>query len=71
MDRNHPVPDYFHKNFALACERMARNPDQEVQHVENYLRQAIRHFTLYIDSGTDDPQMDAVRNVVNSLQSQL
>ena len=66
MDTHSPVPDYFYKNYALACEKMARKSDSQL-----YLTEAIHNFEIYISSGADDPQMSAIQNAVKSMKQQL
>lgn len=71
MDTHSPVPDYYHKNYALACEKMARNSDLSPHESGIYLREAVKHFQLYVESGSDDPQMSVIRNAIDSLRNQL
>ena len=71
MDTHSPVPDYFYKNYALACEKMARKSDLSPHDSELYLTEAINNFEIYINSGADDPQMSSIQNAVKSMKQQL
>ena len=65
------MPNYFHKNYALASERMGRVPNLPADVTKNYLLKAIQHFEIYAKSGAKDSQMDAIRQVIETMRQQV
>ncbi|XP_067936270.1 protein O-mannosyl-transferase TMEM260-like [Watersipora subatra] len=65
------VPKYFHKNYALACERMARAPNTPSKQIKKYISEAVEQFILYRDSGVTDEQMPAIEQAIASMRGQL
>ncbi|KAK7506992.1 hypothetical protein BaRGS_00001843 [Batillaria attramentaria] len=65
---SHPrVPAYWHKNFALVCEKLRHlSPKSDSLPL---LKASIAHFKIYLDSDTTDPQRDAIQNAIQSLQT--
>ncbi|KAM6274393.1 protein O-mannosyl-transferase TMEM260 isoform 2-T2 [Porphyrio hochstetteri] len=65
---NHPVN--WHKNYAIACERMLRlrrlDHDPEV-----LLSETVRHFLLYTEKAEDDPQRQDILQAVKHLKKEL
>ncbi|XP_053924451.1 transmembrane protein 260 isoform X2 [Cuculus canorus] len=65
---NHPVN--WHKNYAIACERMLRlhrvDMDPEV-----LLSETVKHFLLYADKAEDDPQREDILQAVKHLKKDL
>lgn len=65
---HHPVN--WHKNYAIACERMLRlhrvGEDPEV-----LLSETVKHFLLYTQKAEDDPQRQDILQAVNHLQKEL
>ncbi|XP_063804045.1 protein O-mannosyl-transferase TMEM260 isoform X2 [Pseudophryne corroboree] len=59
---NHPVN--WHKNYAIACERMLRQqrPDIDPQML---LNDAIKHFSAYVSKAKDDSQREAILHAVH------
>jgi len=60
----------WHKNYAIACERMLRlhrvGEDPEV-----LLSETVKHFLLYTQKAEDDPQRQDILQAVNHLQKEL
>ncbi|XP_015262912.1 PREDICTED: transmembrane protein 260 [Gekko japonicus] len=64
----HPVN--WHKNYAIACERMLRlHPEREDP--EELLLDTIKHFRLYVEKAADDPQQDSILEAVKHLKKEL
>ncbi|XP_069712929.1 protein O-mannosyl-transferase TMEM260 isoform X1 [Phaenicophaeus curvirostris] len=65
---NHPVN--WHKNYAIACERMLRlhrvGMDPEV-----LLSETVKHFLLYTEKAEDDPQREDILQAVKHLKKEL
>ncbi|NXV91894.1 TM260 protein, partial [Calonectris borealis] len=65
---NHPVN--WHKNYAIACERMLRlhrvGVDPEV-----LLSETVKHFLLYTEKAEDDPQRQDILQAVKHLKKEL
>ncbi|NXX96244.1 TM260 protein, partial [Centropus bengalensis] len=65
---NHPVN--WHKNYAIACERMLRlhrvDMDPEV-----LLSETVKHFLLYTEKAEDDPQREDILQAVKHLKKEL
>ncbi|KFP18795.1 Transmembrane protein 260, partial [Egretta garzetta] len=65
---NHPVN--WHKNYAIACERMLRlhrvDADPEV-----LLSETVKHFLLYTEKAEDDPQQQDILQAVKHLKKEL
>ncbi|NXT35965.1 TM260 protein, partial [Pelecanoides urinatrix] len=65
---NHPVN--WHKNYAIACERMLRlhwvGVDPEV-----LLSETVKHFLLYTEKAEDDPQQQDILQAVKHLKKEL
>ncbi|XP_031218947.1 transmembrane protein 260 isoform X2 [Mastomys coucha] len=70
LQEEHPVN--WHKNYAIACERMLRLPETGVD-PEVLLSETIRHFHLYTQKAQNDPQqadiIAALRHLRRELQS--
>lgn len=64
----HPVN--WHKNYAIACERMLRFGKMDTDQ-EALLSETIKHFTLYLAKETDDPQSSAISQAVHHLKDEL
>ncbi|XP_019581340.2 protein O-mannosyl-transferase TMEM260 isoform X1 [Rhinolophus sinicus] len=66
--KEHPVN--WHKNYAIACERMLRlgprGADPEV-----LLSETIRHFRLYTQKARNDPQLADISVVLKHLRNEL
>lgn len=66
--KKHPVN--WHKNYAIACERMlrlgARDADPEV-----LLSETIKHFHLYAGKAREDPQRADILAAVKHLRKEL
>ncbi|XP_063295510.1 protein O-mannosyl-transferase TMEM260 [Pelobates fuscus] len=65
---NHPVN--WHKNYAIACERMLRLQRADIDH-EILLRDTIKHFDAYSKIAEEDNQRDAILHAVKYLKDQL
>ncbi|XP_054827809.1 transmembrane protein 260 [Eublepharis macularius] len=64
----HPVN--WHKNYAIACERMLRLlPEREDPEV--LLSETIKHFGLYVEKAADDPQQGRIVEAVKHLKEEL
>ncbi|XP_067860542.1 protein O-mannosyl-transferase TMEM260 [Heptranchias perlo] len=65
----HPVN--WHKNYAIVCERMLWQPAQAAGvDPEFLLSEAIKHFSLYVDKAPDDPQKNAIIQVISHLKGE-
>ncbi|KAM9068405.1 protein O-mannosyl-transferase TMEM260 isoform 2-T2 [Sarcophilus harrisii] len=69
LQKKHPVN--WHKNYAIACERMLRFREIDVN-PEVLLSETIKHFHLYVEKVQDDPQradiLEALRHLRRELQ---
>ncbi|XP_054017664.1 transmembrane protein 260 [Dryobates pubescens] len=65
---NHPVN--WHKNYAIACERMLRLHRVDVD-PEVLLSETVKHFLLYIEKAEDDPQRQDILQAVKHLKKEL
>uniref|UniRef100_A0A2K5RXP4 Transmembrane protein 260 n=2 Tax=Cebus imitator TaxID=2715852 RepID=A0A2K5RXP4_CEBIM len=68
LQKEHPVN--WHKNYAIACERMlrlqARHADPEV-----LLSETVKHFRLYSQKARNDPQHADILGAVKHLRKEL
>lgn len=66
----HPVN--WHKNYAIVCERMLRNSPQDLTGVDPrfLLSETIKHFSLYVAKASDDPQINAIVQVIGHLKGE-
>uniref|UniRef100_A0ABI7YZH4 Transmembrane protein 260 n=1 Tax=Felis catus TaxID=9685 RepID=A0ABI7YZH4_FELCA len=68
LRKEHPVN--WHKNYAIACERMLRlragDSDPEV-----LLSETIRHFRLYTQKARNDPQLPDILVALKHLRKEL
>nr|DBA14368.1 TPA: hypothetical protein GDO54_005350 [Pyxicephalus adspersus] len=58
---NHPIT--WHKNYAIACERMLRQERRDID-PQILLDDAIKHFSAYANKAKDDNQRDAILHAV-------
>ncbi|KAM9556466.1 protein O-mannosyl-transferase TMEM260 isoform 1-T1 [Guaruba guarouba] len=65
---NHPVN--WHKNYAIACERMLRLHQVDVD-PEVLLSETVKHFLLYTEKVEDDPQRQDILQAVKHLKKEL
>ncbi|XP_052639504.1 transmembrane protein 260 isoform X3 [Harpia harpyja] len=65
---NHPVN--WHKNYAIACERMLRLHRVDVD-PEALLSETVKHFLLYTEKAEDDPQRQDILQAVKHLKKEL
>ncbi|NXQ88951.1 TM260 protein, partial [Nyctibius grandis] len=65
---NHPVN--WHKNYAVACERMLRLHRVDVD-PEALLSETVKHFLLYTEKAADDPQRQDILQAVKHLKKEL
>ncbi|KAM9147855.1 protein O-mannosyl-transferase TMEM260 isoform 2-T2 [Pangshura tecta] len=66
--KNHPVN--WHKNYAIACERMLRLHKMDVD-PEVLLSETVKHFLLYTEKAEDDPQRADILQAVKHLKKEL
>ncbi|NWX86734.1 TM260 protein, partial [Nothoprocta pentlandii] len=64
----HPVN--WHKNYAIACERMLRLQEVHVDQ-ETLLSETVKHFLLYTEKAEDDPQRQDILRAVKHLKKEL
>ncbi|XP_064367953.1 protein O-mannosyl-transferase TMEM260 isoform X4 [Dromaius novaehollandiae] len=64
----HPVN--WHKNYAIACERMLRLHQMDVD-PETLLSETVKHFLLYTEKAEDDPQRQDILRAVKHLKKEL
>ncbi|NXF73250.1 TM260 protein, partial [Sclerurus mexicanus] len=65
---DHPVN--WHKNYAIACERMLRLHRGGVD-PETLLSETVKHFLLYAEKAEDDPQRLDILQAVKHLEKEL
>ncbi|XP_064008749.1 protein O-mannosyl-transferase TMEM260 isoform X2 [Pogoniulus pusillus] len=65
---SHPVN--WHKNYAIACERMLRLQQADVE-PEVLLSETVKHFLLYVEKAEDDPQLQDILQAVKHLKKEL
>ncbi|KAG8511750.1 Transmembrane protein 260, partial [Galemys pyrenaicus] len=68
FQKEHPVN--WHKNYAIACERMLRLRERGTD-PEVLLSEAIRHFRLYTQKAQYDPQLDDISVALKHLRKEL
>ncbi|KAM6171743.1 protein O-mannosyl-transferase TMEM260 [Erethizon dorsatum] len=68
LRKEHPVN--WHKNYAIACERMLRFQEGDAD-VEVLLSETIRHFRLYTQKAQNDPQLTDILAAVKDLRKKL
>uniref|UniRef100_A0A8C8RBL4 Transmembrane protein 260 n=1 Tax=Pelusios castaneus TaxID=367368 RepID=A0A8C8RBL4_9SAUR len=66
--KKHPVN--WHKNYAIACERMLRLHEVDLD-PEVLLSETIKHFLLYTEKAEDDPQKGDILQAVKHLKKEL
>ncbi|NXP37139.1 TM260 protein, partial [Leiothrix lutea] len=64
----HPVN--WHKNYAIACERMLRLRRGDLD-PETLLSETVKHFLLYTQKAEDDPQRQDILQAVQHLREEL
>jgi hypothetical protein len=63
------IPDYWHRNYALACERMLR-----IKHSYNnsdLLQNTITHFELYVKKNPSDDSVPAIKKSIRNLKKYI
>lgn len=60
----------WHKNYAIACERMLRLGRGDVD-PETLLAETVKHFLLYTEKAEDDPQRQDILQAVQHLREEL
>ncbi|XP_044128013.1 LOW QUALITY PROTEIN: transmembrane protein 260 [Bufo gargarizans] len=65
---NHPVT--WHKNYAIACERMLRQHRTDIE-PEDLLKDAVKHFSTYASKATADGQIEAILQAVDYFKDEL
>ncbi|CAH6779146.1 Tmem260 [Phodopus roborovskii] len=68
LREEHPVN--WHKNYAIACERMLRLPGTDAK-PEVLLSETIRHFRLYTQKAQSDPQRADIIAALKHLRREL
>ncbi|XP_019065746.1 transmembrane protein 260 isoform X1 [Fukomys damarensis] len=68
LRKEHPVN--WHKNYAIACERMLRFQEREAD-AEVLLSETIRHFRLYAQKAQNDPQLADILAALKDLRKKL
>lgn len=68
LQKKHPVN--WHKNYAIACERMLRLRERGTD-PEVLLSETIRHFRLYTRRAQNDPQLADILAVLKHLRKEL
>nr|XP_045756886.1 transmembrane protein 260 isoform X5 [Mirounga angustirostris] len=68
LQKEHPVN--WHKNYAIACERMLRLRERGAD-PEVLLSETIRHFRLYTQKAQNDPQLPDIFVVLKHLRKEL
>lgn len=65
--KSHPVN--WHKNYAIACERMLHLHTQG-EDPEVLFSETIKHFLLYTEKADDDPQTGSILQAVKHLKKE-
>ncbi|XP_053553306.1 transmembrane protein 260 [Bombina bombina] len=65
---NHPIN--WHKNYAIACERMLRLQRSDINQ-EMLLADTVKHFAIYAEKATEDTQRDTIFKAVKYLKGEL
>ncbi|XP_057586483.1 transmembrane protein 260 isoform X4 [Hippopotamus amphibius kiboko] len=68
LRKEHPVN--WHKNYAIACERMLRLRERGAD-PEVLLSETIRHFRLYTEKAQNDPQLADISVALKHLRKEL
>lgn len=68
LRKEHPVN--WHKNYAIACERMLRF-QKGAADAEVLLSETIRHFHLYAQKAQNDPQLTDILAALKDLRKKL
>uniref|UniRef100_A0A5F8GRH9 Transmembrane protein 260 n=1 Tax=Monodelphis domestica TaxID=13616 RepID=A0A5F8GRH9_MONDO len=68
LQKKHPAN--WHKNYAIACERMLRFHEIDVN-PEVLLSETIKHFHLYVEKVQDDPQQADILEALRHLRREL
>ncbi|MBZ3877700.1 Transmembrane protein 260 [Sciurus carolinensis] len=68
LQKEHPVN--WHKNYAIACERMLRLQERDTD-PEVLLSETIRHFRLYTQKAQNDPQLADILVALKHLRKEL
>lgn len=68
LQEEHPVN--WHKNYAIACERMLRLPGTG-EDPDVLLSETIRHFHLYTQKAQNDPQRASIMAALKHLRGEL
>uniref|UniRef100_A0A8D0Q4M9 Transmembrane protein 260 n=1 Tax=Sus scrofa TaxID=9823 RepID=A0A8D0Q4M9_PIG len=68
LRKEHPVN--WHKNYAIACERMLRLQESGAD-PEVLLSETIRHFRLYTQKARNDPQLADISAALKHLRKEL
>ncbi|XP_067590799.1 protein O-mannosyl-transferase TMEM260 isoform X6 [Pseudorca crassidens] len=68
LRKEHPVN--WHKNYAIACERMLRLRERGAD-PEVLLSETIRHFHLYTQKAQNDPQLADISVALKHLRKEL
>ncbi|XP_069494171.1 protein O-mannosyl-transferase TMEM260 [Ambystoma mexicanum] len=63
-------PANWHRNYAIACERMLRLGKSDVS-LETLLTESIQHFSLYLAKSTADAQAAAIGHAVAHMKTEL
>ena len=68
LQKEHPVN--WHKNYAIACERMLHLQDRGAD-PEVLLSETIRHLRLYTQKVQNDPQLADISVALKHLRKEL
>ncbi|KAM4854009.1 protein O-mannosyl-transferase TMEM260 [Thomomys bottae] len=68
LQKEHPVN--WHKNYAIACERMLRLQKTDTD-PEVLLSETIKHFRLYTQKAQNDPQLADISVALKHLRKEL
>ena len=63
------IPDYWHKNYALVCERMLGLSHQFPKAA--ILNDTIDHFQAFIDKDPADKDVKAIKDAIVKLKTYL
>lgn len=69
LEDNPRFPPYWHKNYALACERMLYVTHSYNKH--HLIRQSIHHFEMYLTREPSDSDRQHIQDAIKMLQQRL
>ena len=69
MEHKEHFPSFWHKNFALVCERLL-SIDHNLDKIK-LCKLAVYHFQLYADLAPEDSDYDSIKEAIGILKQRL